>query len=446
MSAPAPEFDRENLPPLPEHRESLTRFLESTEDGTFYVGHACMLVRLGGKKFLFDPVTQRPLLLASWLYFPPQVMDARLLDVDGVLISHFHEDHYDPRFITQLRPGTPVYIVEQRPMFEAWLREIGANVKTLPARALVEIEPGVFAYAMPSEYNLIDSSFLLKSEQLCVYQGNDNFLTAETLVAAHKAVGRVDHAFVPYAYIWWYPFRLGNIDAATRDAEGQRMVTKYLDLPGLEHARILDAPVVVPCGGNLVYHDAVESVMNRAVYTPYDFADYASEHAPDVADRVVPLVAGDFVLKRGGRDELFWTRSSTEQYGSQLATFLSDWAARNPTLASPRRSVRMGDVAFLARRIGRHEVVAQDYDLIFCREDAPDVGFRVDMRTRELVLDTKVPSGTPWMKFLLEPVAFDAWLAESIIFEVVLESARFNVYREPERHDPKIWETLRLYF
>lgn len=436
----------EKVAALDQNWDSLTAFLSSTAEGTFYVGHACMLVRMSGRKYLFDPVMQRPLLLESWLYFPPQVMDPRLLDVDGVFISHFHEDHYDPRFLAQLPPGTPIYIAEERPMFEGWLRELGLVVKTLPPRRLFAVAPGVEVYSMPSEYNKIDSSFLLKGEGLCVYQGNDNFLTAETLVEARRAVGPVDHAFVPYAYIWWYPFRLGSIDAATRHSEGQRMVTKYLDL-GLEHATILGSPVVVPCGGNLVYYDSVDSDINQAVYTPYDFKDYTIERRPDLAERVMPLVAGDYILKESGVDRPVWSPSTTAVYKEKLAAFLAAWAAKNPPSSEARSGVTAADVEFLAKRLQRPEVAALDYVLVFLCADNPSIGFQVDLKEKSIALRTDVPTdGRSWLRFEMQAVALDAWLAERIIFEVILESARFTVYRFPEVHDPKVWELLRLYF
>ncbi len=443
QQAPAPS---DKVAALDETWDTLTAFSRSTADGTFYVGHACMLVRINGRKFLFDPVMQRPLLLESWLYFPPQVMDLRLLDVDGVFISHFHEDHYDPRFLAQLPPGTPIYIAEERPMFEGWLRDLGLVVKTLPPRRLASVVPGVSVYSMPSEYNKIDSSFLLKGENLCVYQGNDNFLTAATLIEARLAVGQVDHAFVPYAYIWWYPFRLGSIDAVTRHSEGQRMVTKYLDL-GLEHATLLGSPVVVPCGGNLVYYDSVDSDINQAVYTPYDFKDYTDRHRPDLSARVMPLVAGDYILKENGVDRPVWSPSTTAVYKEKLAAFLAAWAAKNPPLAGARPPLTWDDVAFLERRLARPEVLPLDYVLVFLCVEDPAIGFQVDLKEKTITLHTDVAEdGRAWIRFEMQAVALEAWLSESIIFEVILESARFTVYRFPERHDPKIWELLRLYF
>jgi hypothetical protein len=440
----SPKLD-EKAAVLDENRQTLTEFLSADEDGTYYVGHACMLVRANGRKFIFDPVMQRPLLLDSWLYFPRQVMDPRLLEVDGVLISHFHEDHYDPRFLRMLPPKTPVYIVENRPMFERWLRELGMNVRTLPARELTEIAPGVSVYAMPSEYNQIDSSFILKGENICVYQGNDNFLTDKTLDAAKRVVGRVDHAFVPYAYIWWYPFRLGSIDAATRYSEGQRMVTKYLDL-GLSHATILDAPIVVPCGGNLVYYDRVDSDINTAVYTPYDFKDYASANRPDIADRVMPLLAGDYILRHGGRDRAVWNPTTTRSYKEELSRFLAVWAANNPPSSPAPVQLTPEKLEFLRRRIASSDVAPQDYVLIFECLSAPATGFSVDLREKTVSLSYAQPDDRPWIRFEIQMDAFLAWLNESVIFEVILESARFTVYRQPERHDPRIWETLRLYF
>lgn len=279
--------------PLNETSQSLTDFLAEDCDGTYYVGHASLLVRLAGKKYIFDPVMVRPLLLDSWLYFPNQIMDPRLLDVDGVFISHFHEDHFDLRYLCQLPEGTPIYLTAGRAVLEPALREHNYNVVPLPPLVKTEISPGVHALAMPSEYNRIDSSFVVRSEELCVYQGNDNFLTEATLTIARQQMGPVDHAFVPYAYIWWYPFCLGSISDEAREKEGNRLIFKHLEL-GLMHTEILQATYAIPCGGNLVYYDRVDSVVNKSVYSPLDLADYVARTRPDLAHRVLPMFAGDY--------------------------------------------------------------------------------------------------------------------------------------------------------
>ena len=435
----------ENVRPFDETRQTLSEFLATDTDGTYYVGHACILVRLAGKKYLIDPVMVRPLLLDSWLYFPSQVMDARILDVDGVFISHFHEDHYDPRLLDQLRPGTPIYVTGARAILEPSLRAAGRTVVALPPLEQVQIAAGVFAYAMPSEYNKIDSSFVLRSDQLCVYQGNDNFLTAATLVRAREVMGAVDHAFVPYAYIWWYPFCLGSIDDATREREGQRLIHKYLDI-GLLHTEILGAQVAVPNGGNLVYYDRVDSVVNTAVYSPLDFKAYADRVRPDLTDRVLPMFAGDYLLQIDGKAQPHWTPRDTAQFKLEMAQFLTTQARTLHREVPSRHHITLADGAFLQARLQRPEVTPQDYILVFQRADLLNHALRVDLLTRQVTVGPTIEPTRPWIRFEIEPLAFEMWMGQHESFEVVLETSRFVAYRQPEQHDPKVWEVLRLYF
>ena len=36
-------------------------------------------------------------------FFPSQIMDERLFDVDAAFISHVHQDHYDTKFLKVLQ-------------------------------------------------------------------------------------------------------------------------------------------------------------------------------------------------------------------------------------------------------------------------------------------------------------------------------------------------------
>ena len=78
---------------------NLTKFLDNDADGVFYVGHASILVRLNKKKYLFDVIKNTNFYNNSWLFFPSQVNDKRIYDVDGVFVSHIHGDHYDPKLL-----------------------------------------------------------------------------------------------------------------------------------------------------------------------------------------------------------------------------------------------------------------------------------------------------------------------------------------------------------
>ena len=98
--------------------KNLSDFLKLNHDGVFYIGHAAILVRLSNKKYIFDTIEQSNFYNNSWCFFPSQIMDKRLLDIDGAFVSHVHQDHYDPAYLKKLQKNNvPIYILEGRPNF-----------------------------------------------------------------------------------------------------------------------------------------------------------------------------------------------------------------------------------------------------------------------------------------------------------------------------------------
>ena len=90
--------------------KNLSDFLDTSYDGVFYIGHAAILVRLSKKKYLFDTIMHSNFYNNSWCFFPSQVKDKRLLEVDGVFVSHIHQDHYDPVFLKQIQKKKYTYL------------------------------------------------------------------------------------------------------------------------------------------------------------------------------------------------------------------------------------------------------------------------------------------------------------------------------------------------
>ena len=108
------------------HKRSrdLTIFLNSDDDGVFYTGHASILVRLNKKKYLFDYINNTNFYRNSWIFFPNQIIDNRLFDVDGVFVSHIHQDHYDPNLLRKFqKKNIPIYILDGRPGFKNSLKK-----------------------------------------------------------------------------------------------------------------------------------------------------------------------------------------------------------------------------------------------------------------------------------------------------------------------------------
>lgn len=71
-----------------------------------WIGHASLLVQLGGLSVLTDPVFSRSLGGIYPRYAPPGIARADLPRIDAVLISHDHRDHLDEASVKSLGPET----------------------------------------------------------------------------------------------------------------------------------------------------------------------------------------------------------------------------------------------------------------------------------------------------------------------------------------------------
>ncbi|XP_072310322.1 cytidine monophosphate-N-acetylneuraminic acid hydroxylase [Eucyclogobius newberryi] len=88
-----------------------------------YLTHACMELKLGQCKFLFDPWLQGPAFARGWwlLHEPPADWRERLCGADLVYISHMHSDHLSfptLEVLSERRPDMPIYVGDtSRPVF-----------------------------------------------------------------------------------------------------------------------------------------------------------------------------------------------------------------------------------------------------------------------------------------------------------------------------------------
>lgn len=100
------------------------------EEGIWWLGHACLLLRLNGQSILTDPVLSRrasPLSFAGPQRKTPAVISvAALPHIDALAISHNHYDHLDLATIRQLLRRFPQLKVFVPLGLGEWFRRRGA--------------------------------------------------------------------------------------------------------------------------------------------------------------------------------------------------------------------------------------------------------------------------------------------------------------------------------
>ncbi|XP_006628136.2 cytidine monophosphate-N-acetylneuraminic acid hydroxylase [Lepisosteus oculatus] len=88
-----------------------------------YLTHACMELKLGSKRMLFDPWLTGPAFARGWwlLHEPPANYLETLCNADLIYISHMHSDHLSYPTLKKLsdkRPDLPIYVGDtSRPVF-----------------------------------------------------------------------------------------------------------------------------------------------------------------------------------------------------------------------------------------------------------------------------------------------------------------------------------------
>ncbi|MEO0330640.1 MAG: MBL fold metallo-hydrolase [Bacteroidota bacterium] len=80
-------------------------FLSSSKDTIVWLGHASFFIRIGGITLLTDPcLTDLPLIPRL---VPPPCPVSAINDIDYLLMSHGHRDHFDEKVIRQLIKQNP---------------------------------------------------------------------------------------------------------------------------------------------------------------------------------------------------------------------------------------------------------------------------------------------------------------------------------------------------
>lgn len=419
-------------------------------DGLFYVGHASALVVLNGRKILFDPIVLSQPYGNAWVFYPQQVVDPRWYEVDAVIVSHIHQDHYDVQFLRELKPEVKVFIVGQRPTFEADIQEkAGREITILPPETVNEIFPGVKLYAVNHETNGIDSSAIVYNDKFCAYHGNDNYLQPESMRKFTKVNSHINVACIPYAYIHWYPFLMEYDDSeegqAHKERERARLVNHYMD-DFLNNVEILNPDVAIPFGANLLIDDGnMRSEINMAVQTPVELTDYARRVRPDTGKRVQPMLAGDYYGIGPNGPELTIARAyDAEEYRDDAQVFLAARPQKAPLVDGPPVDLP----AFLRDLNARLKGCGAPIDNIV-RMDLEYRGGKVRVEIDCLTYHAQAvelfTEGRPFHHFKLDPVASSDWL-NGDRFEEIIGTRRFTVKRVPDLYLPDLLRLLNTVF
>ena len=206
-----------------------------------YIGHATLLIELGGKTFLtdpnFDPALGRLLPRVS----APGIPIDKLPEIDAIFLTHAHADHLSFRSLDQL-PEVPIFAP---PAISKWLKRRGYGTAT-------PIGPGDSVHTGNVEVHAASAThkghrygvdrwrgatnmYLFDTKEISCFFAGDTALVPDStgMVDSHlKPAGRrLDMALLPIGHAPWWKlqgFRKGHLTSTDALTLFERLDARYL--------------------------------------------------------------------------------------------------------------------------------------------------------------------------------------------------------------------------
>ena len=206
-----------------------------------YIGHATLLIEIGGRTFLTDPNFDPRLGKLLPRVSAPGIALDKLPPIDAIFITHAHVDHLSFDSLSGIAEGTPVYAPRA---IAKWLTRKGyPNVAALSAGDFLQLD-GVSVRAAAATHKGhrygVDrwrgaaNMYLFDTKEASCFFAGDTALTADTshMVDHHLSPdGRqLDVALLPIGHApWWKPgFRKGHLTSSDALTLFERLGACYL--------------------------------------------------------------------------------------------------------------------------------------------------------------------------------------------------------------------------
>jgi L-ascorbate metabolism protein UlaG (beta-lactamase superfamily) len=205
-----------------------------------YIGHATLLLEVGGVRILTDPNFDPRLAQLFRRVSAPGIPLGQLPKLDALLLTHAHADHLSFASLNALPRDIPLY---SPPAVSRWLRRLGyVHAESVAPGETITIGPlqvtAAAAKHLGSRYAVdrwrsAANMYLLDTGETACFFAGDTALTPDShRVVAERVLARarsLDVALLPIGHApWWKPgFRRGHLTAEDALTLFERLGARY---------------------------------------------------------------------------------------------------------------------------------------------------------------------------------------------------------------------------
>lgn len=176
------------------------------EDAVVWLGHSAFLFRIAGKRILTDPCLYS--LPGVPRRFPSPFPTNEITDVDYILLSHSHRDHFDERSMKEIIRANPNVVVYCPLRMSPLLKKVGAKniVEAGWYQEFPEDKNGIRFVFLPAKHwnrrythdtnRELWGAFWIGTEEQSIYFAGDTAYHTHFKDAA-ELIPHIKHAFLP---------------------------------------------------------------------------------------------------------------------------------------------------------------------------------------------------------------------------------------------------------
>jgi UDP-MurNAc hydroxylase len=217
-----------------------------------YLGQACTLIEVAGRKILTDPWLTEGAYFGTWFH-THLLADAGVSpefvpkDIDYLFLSHEHEDHVDPGTLRHFPADVPVLICQfPTPRFRNYLEALGLrNIRELPAGQEVNLADGVSVTIFGTAEYTNDAALLVEGDGCRLLNETDCKLSYSDLERIGRK--RLDIGFYMFSGANWYPMMYDYPEDIQQDLVQKRR--RSLLRSFVQRIKLTKPRVAVPAAG-----------------------------------------------------------------------------------------------------------------------------------------------------------------------------------------------------